>query len=499
MNPSSRCHSAFGLVIGLAALLAPASLCAVETAPQSSPTPAASNPVQSAQPTSPSGPQPVKTYSLPDFLTIVMSRSPGIQSAILQAKAADYKAKAVRASYLPKLRAIGQTGYVNGTGLSPLADLSNNQNQVKGFVDGGGGTLDFPLYEEGTFLGINTPPKAEVYYAMKSEADNQALLTRDQIRLDSITAYFLAVQETRKGRLLAQEVGILTKQAQIAEIEYNHQIISKDEFDNSRLQLEQAQEDLVQSQWQAAHSFVVVASLLGVNDATSIHLPGDQPIPASLPPFDVVLTHVLESNPALMQQIAALKQANAQHSFELTKMQPTAQIKNSYTWGDDYNPPGHDQWLSRLQVSIPLFDGGENYYNVRSATEQVESQKQLLYQTKLNLESDLHQAYDAAQNLHRYYLQNRVTMGQRKIAMEKQEVLSNYGQAQASEYLSSQLDYINSSLAVEDSYYSMMVAFAQLDKAGSYTGSVPIIGGQLSAMGNAPALDTIQPPKSGSD
>jgi outer membrane protein TolC len=420
------------------------------------------------------------SYSLADFLDIVLARSPGIESAILRAKAADYKVSSVRASYLPKLSAVGQVGAVKGTGISPLEDLSDFQPKAtQGFIDGGGGSLNIPLFTEGSFLGINTPPKAAIYDAIRSQAQSEVLLTRDQIRLQAIEAYYLAFEDAKKSTLIDREVSMLNQLANIAEIQYNHQIISKQEFENSKIRVALAAQDLEESEWDAANAFVVVAALLGIDNATTVHLPAEQPLPKTLPSFEVVISHVLQSNPTLMQQVAVLKEANAQHAFDVTKFEPTATISNSYQYGDDFSGSGRYQLLSLLRISVPIFDGGENYYELRSSSKLMEAEKASLYQTKLNLENDLHHAYESVENLRRIYLENELLSGQKEILVQQDQALSSSGAISIPDFVDAQLGYVNAALTTEESYYTMMAAYADLDKASAYAGLVPLLGSHV--------------------
>ena len=64
---------------------------------------------------------------------------------------------------------------------------------MKGYTDYGGGSLIAPIFEDGTFLGINTPPKALIALAQKRVADATVTLTRDQIRYRAIDIYIQTV------------------------------------------------------------------------------------------------------------------------------------------------------------------------------------------------------------------------------------------------------------------------------------------------------------------
>ena len=98
-----------------------------------------------------------------------MSQDPAIRAIRFDVEALDRRAKAVRAAYLPQLIGTGQAGYVQGASTSYFSvinvfdpEVVAPQREITGLTGyrSGGGQLNIPLINAGSFFGINTPPAA---------------------------------------------------------------------------------------------------------------------------------------------------------------------------------------------------------------------------------------------------------------------------------------------------------------------------------------------------
>jgi outer membrane protein TolC len=418
-------------------------------------------------PVQPTSAHPQK-YTLPEFLDAVMARSPEIVSAQLGADATNYAYKSARVAYFPKLTAVGQTSFIKGSVFDPLTTFPTFVNPtVQGYTDGGGGVLTIPFFEDGTFLGINTPPKASMVLADKKVADATVILTRDDIRYHCIGIYLQAIAAHREAAALLPEVEAIRKQVQILRIKQSYHLVSEAEITTSQAQFAQAAALFEQAQWLAASALFQVAMVLGVDDPHAIQIKDEYPEMNPNIDYQDVLTRSLSNHPKLNLQQALLEKAEAKHTLDQSAFLPTAEIHGLYTYVDDYAPPGQDRWQAQMAVSLPIFDFGENYYKVRSSEKDVEMEKKNLYAAKEEVESDVQAAYKAIEDAGVTYTTDQVAMLQKQLAVKKMDVMSQSGQAPTDDYLTARIDYALAAYATEEAHYDYLLSYAALEKASS--------------------------------
>ena len=407
-------------------------------------------------------------YTLDEYLTAVMARNPAILSAELDAQSIDYARRAAKASYFPKLDAIGSTGYVQGATVSPfITNGAKNTNKVNDYFDLGGGRLTIPVFTDGTFLGINTPPKVAIVQAQKSQADAKVTLAQNEILYRALVIYLQAIAASKLSAILQPKLGALQSQVKMLQIKERYHMVSNEEINGSVAQLAEVNALSQQSQWLTASALIQVTQLLGVDDPRQVQIEAEYPELCPVADYQTLLTSTLLSHPALTTQQSAVDQAKAQHALDQTAFLPSVTSQNSYEWGSNFDPPGTDRWLAALTVSVPLFDGGENYFKVRSSATKLESEKQQLYQVKLDIESDLQAAYTALEDSNVAYATSLVSLNKENLEHQRNEILYKHGQISMADYLSSQIAYADAAYAAESCHFRLLLAYAGLERVSS--------------------------------
>lgn len=408
----------------------------------------------------------VHTYSFQEYLDAVMARSPAILSAQLDAISANYTWYSARASYLPKLVGDARTGLLNGVGIDPFINHTKNHQQgiSWGAFDDYGAHLDFPLFKDGTFLGINTPPRAKVKLEEKNIADAKVILTKSEIRYKAVEIYFEALTGHQQTELLSQKVDVLRKEANIVIAKLPYHLVSDDEVKSAQLQLQQAEAMLSQSQFLAVNAFENVATLLGEDDPSRVRIDTRYPVLCVAPNYQGLVTKVLNTHPDLAIQRATLNKAKAEQALAFSAFFPTATVGASYSYGDNYDPPGDEQELAEIDVSVPIFDFGATYFAERAASTTVEAEKKRLLEVKDTLEETMHTDFLGLQSAFTTYSAAQLDLSIKYRAYQKLVVMSGVGQADTLDLLKAQGDYYDSYAAEEGAHYEMLLSNAALEK-----------------------------------
>ena len=409
-------------------------------------------------------------YTFTQYLDAVMARNPSILSAQLDAVSADYTWRSVRNSYFPALTATAQTGLLNGVGISPFVNQGSNFGNRfihYGLFDDGGGNLQFPLYSEGTFLGITTPPKAKMKLEDRNISSSNVILTRNTIRFRAAQYFLQALTNHQEEVILNQKVAALNKQGKVVLAEFPYHIVSQDQVDAANLQLEQAKTLLNQAQWLDVYSFEKVSMMLGIDDPREVQIDTTYPTLNAFPEYTGLLNRVLMAHPELEIQKATLAKAMANKALATSAFFPTAKILGTYAYGDNYDPPGTDQWEAVMQVSLPIFDWGSNYFTERAASVKVEAEKKRLWEVKEDLSREIHDDFDALEKAHATYLATKVALSQRFQLYEKERILGESGQTAMLTLIQSQANYLDALGTEEAAHYDMLLTYAALERDSS--------------------------------
>jgi outer membrane protein TolC len=292
-------------------------------------------------------------------------------------------------------------------------------------------------------------------------------LTKDQIRYKAAEIYLQSLTSHEQTSLLAQKVDALRKEADVVLAEFPYHLVSEDQVKSAKLQLQQAEIMLHQSEWLAVNAFENVVTLLGVDDPRLVRINTIYPEMSITPNYQGLITKVLQSHPNLAIQQANLDKAKAQQALTFSAFFPTANIVGSYAWGNDYDPPGQDQWLAVLQVTLPIFDFGANYYAERAASTDVEAQKKRLLEVKEALEQTIHDDFMAVESAQSAYSSSEVDLSAKDLAYQRLLVLSGVGQAAVLDLLQAQTAYLDSYSAEEAAHYQVLLSCATLEKDSS--------------------------------
>ena len=140
-----------------------------------------------------------------------------------------------------------------------------------------------------------------------------------------------------------------------------------------------------------------LAQLLGRKPLDSVEAKGDfsaPPVPEATPDFLALVSKV----PAHLQAVAQLHMSESSYVTARGAFLPTLSANASLSrggWNFDQTQPG---WSAGLSLSFPLFTGGRDLFNLRSAEDSKRGAQDNLESTDLKLESQLESAFSSFQD-----------------------------------------------------------------------------------------------------
>lgn len=352
--------------------------------------------------------------SLHDAIAQAIATSPDLSSSrhLIAASQADIVKK--RGTLLPYLSGELQGYVVNGQPVSQFSALDLGEpgigvGQATRFVPQAHWdpamleqvSLAYPLFYEGSIMGLNDPPAAASSRATMTENQANALLLEQKVIFNVVTAYLNAASFTQQYRAQQETAEIYRRQLEIEQAEQRVGLklpqdveIAQGEYDSAR---EAA--DILE---QAAHSNIVqlVGLIGGRGDYGALEV---SPIPPAMPPLmplDRFIDQVVPNNPALMVQAAKVEVSRQQLRVDKVGHWPTVTLENQFIAGQDLTffnggakHPRPTLFQSYVTVDLPIYDFGQRTAATRESEEELASAKDELRATAESVRTQITQVY----------------------------------------------------------------------------------------------------------
>lgn len=283
--------------------------------------------------------------------------SPDLRAARSTLDSSQFRTQAARAGYFPQLSGgVGysdvsrDTGAITTTDSGYTTSLSVTQNLFAGFQDEG-------LVEQA-----------------------RASLTATQARLDGIKAQvsrdlkaaFAGMQFAQQNVGLSRDIVRRREEnLRLVELRFEGGRENRGAYLVTRAAVSEARYELLQAEQAVYSARAEFARVLGRPSADPLEVVGSVPVslPERAPDF-----------PRLAQQVPGFREAEAQQSvaqadvkISRSNLLPSLSLQGTLAReGEDWAPQDDRRVLS-LNLSIPIYSGGRNYYNVQSAAANLEA------------------------------------------------------------------------------------------------------------------------------
>lgn len=320
-----------------------------------------------------------------------------IQASEQQLQSSQYQSKAAYSGYLPQLSANlnftrGNSYSFTGTDNVPIstgtgdksvstASLTLNQNIFAGFEteslvqqglasrDYSGAVLDQTKVQASYELKIAF---ANLMYAQKYLALTREIIKRRGENAELVELHFEGGMENKGSLMLSK--------AFLSQANYDH-VVARNAIDTSRQQLARA---------------------MGIDDSREIEIAGGIPLQEPGPEPD--LKAIAGTTPVHRQSVAQERVNQAGVTLARSNFFPTLDLSATIAAQGNDAFPDASRRSFMLNMGVPLFSGGNDYYSLKSAAAQYAAAKYEREGTDLQLLPTLKQAYhaytEAAAKLH---------------------------------------------------------------------------------------------------
>jgi outer membrane protein TolC len=261
-------------------------------------------------------------------------------------------------------------------------------------------SLAYPLFYEGSIMGLNDPPPVASSRATMTEDQANALVTEQKVIFNVVTAYLNAASFSSQFEAQEKVAQIYERQLEIEQAEQRVGLKLPQDVEIAQAELESANEaaDILR---QAAHSNQVqLAGLLGGRDDYAIEIDRTPPPILKLPPLDEFLNQVIPNNPALMVQQAKVEVSRQQLRVDKVGHWPTATLENQFLAGQDLEHfmggsrhPRPTLFQSYITIDLSIFDFGQRTAASRESQENLLAAKDELRATEEGVRTSITEVY----------------------------------------------------------------------------------------------------------
>jgi outer membrane protein TolC len=336
--------------------------------------------------------------------------------------------RAAQGMALPQLT--GSAGYELFSG-SPTSKFSvvnlgnssgvgvNSLNEVGlGAVEIYSAKLRYPLFKDGSILGLNNAPAIAEKKAKKQALAWTVNLTREDVIYRITDEFILTVSARNRAGLVERRVNLLEQSVAITQEQQKQGLKLPIDLKVAKDQLSGAQSLAKLLRQQAVAGSLELSRSLGLLSSSKLALASILPDPPDPPPTaEQLLGASLNRHPSLQVQRATIDQAKQDYRLERFRLYPSVSLDGSATYIDDFSPANASIFTGVISVSVPIFDFGAQLATARSKLMKYKAEEARLLSVADDVTYKVLKAYEAiyalSQNI--LSLQDEISKAERDV------------------------------------------------------------------------------------
>lgn len=314
-----------------------------------------------------------RPLTLYDCISLALNESPLLEASRLDVASATEEARAARGEALPRIDASGSYQFFTGSPTNKFAiigtsgiGVGTNQNVQQGAVELYSAHLSYPLFRDGSILGLNTGPAEASRLAKKRDLAWTSKLRREEVIERITTAYVSTVSAINRAGYAARRVELLEKQVSITDEQQKQGLMLPIDLKVAKTQFSGAQNLAKILRQQAMAGRIELARALGLESESQLRLSNELPEPPEPPTAEQLLGPGLAQHPQLQVQSAVIDQARHDYRLERYRLYPSVTLEGSAVHIDDYGSNSAEVYLGAVNVNVPIFDFGAQMSTTRA-------------------------------------------------------------------------------------------------------------------------------------
>jgi outer membrane protein TolC len=327
-----------------------------------------------------------RALSLSDCIALALNESPVLEASRLDVASITEEARAARGETLPEITgrasyqlfsgsptsrfSIVDAGTGIGVGVNRVVDL--------GAVEVYSAHLSYPLFRDGSILGLNTAPAEASKLARRKSLAWTSRLRREDVIARITDAFITTVSAENRAGYAERRVKLLQQQVDITQEQQKQGLTLPIDLKLARNQLSGAETLSKILRQQAVAGKIELARALGFNSPSDFKLSSELPEPPEPPSAELLLGPNLSQHPSLEVQKAVIDQARQDYRLEHFRLYPSVTLEGSAVHIDDFGSSNANVYAGIVSVNVPIFDFGAQQATTRARLAKYQAERSRL-------------------------------------------------------------------------------------------------------------------------
>ena len=321
-------------------------------------------------------PPPDHALTLSDCIALALQESPAIESSRFDVASASEEVRAAQGQALPLITGAASYELFEGSPTSKFSVVPTTQpggagiapSRVVGLtqVESYSAHLKYPLFKDGSILGLNNPPAVASKQAKKRNLAWTTRLRREEV-IDRIKdAYITTVSALNRAGYAERRVKLFEQAVAITKEQQKQGLMLPIDLKLAQGQLSGARSLAKILREQAVAGTIEMSRDLGFASPSELHLSNELPEPPEPPSAEQLLGTSLDQHPSLQVQRAVIDQAREDYRLERFRLYPSVSLDGSFVYIDDFSPSNASIYTGAVTVDVPIFDFGAQLATARA-------------------------------------------------------------------------------------------------------------------------------------
>ncbi len=341
--------------------------------------------------------------TLHDCIAIALGENPALEASRYDVFSAAQEVRAAQGLVLPRLTGSASYDLFSGSRISKFSVINVGETGVAlntvglGGVELYGAHLTYPLFKDGSILGLNNAPAIAEKKAKKQALAWTVNLRREDVIYRISDEFITTVSARNRMGLAERRVKLLEQSVAITQEQQKQGLklpidlkLTKDQFSAAQTLLKLLRE-------QATAGSLALSKSLGLSSPSKLFLTNTLPDPPDPPPTTEQLVGAcLSRHPSLQVQRAAIDQAKQDYRLERFRLYPSVYLDGTASYIDDFNPANNSSlFAGAIAVSVPIFDFGAQLATARSKLMKYKAEEARLLSTADDVSYEVLKAYES--------------------------------------------------------------------------------------------------------
>jgi outer membrane protein len=407
--------------------------------------------------------RPAESQSLQEALALAYSNNPTLQAARAQLRAVDENVPQALAGWRPTVQFTGsagqQTGSATGQPAFPPGAPRTQTDWRSRDIYAMQGSVSQPLYRGGRTVASTRRAENQVL-AQRA----RLLATEQQVLQETVNAYIAVIRDQEEVRLNTNNEQVLMRQLQATNERFRVGEITRTDVAQAESRLAGARAQRADSEGRLQASRATFTRLVGQPPQ---RLTPPQPLRTPVATARDAATYAAQNNPNVVASLFDEAAARDFIDVQFSQLLPQLSLNGSVFRQDNQTTDGvrQDGTAVTANLTVPLFQGGAEYAQVRQARQQAQQARQVVEDQRRAATQLATQAFEVLQAARSQADANRAQIRAQEIALDGVQREAIVGSRTTLDVLNAEQELLNARVSLVRALANLVTASHSLAAA----------------------------------